>query len=101
MRKIAIGRRATRDLNRIWDYIATFNRPAADKLLNAIQNAIALLAEFPGMGHEHRGLKFPPYRVWPIESYLIIYRDTSRTLHVVRVIHGARDIEALFPRRRP
>jgi len=38
-------------------------------------------------------------RVWPIkafENYLIFYQPTDAGIDVVRVIHAARDIEALF-----
>ena len=38
-------------------------------------------------------------RVWSIkgfENYVIFYRPTGAGIDVVRVIHAARDIEALF-----
>jgi toxin ParE1/3/4 len=33
---------------------------------------------------------------FPVEDYVIFYRQVSTGIEVVRVLHGARDIEALF-----
>jgi toxin ParE1/3/4 len=38
-------------------------------------------------------------RLWPLkqfEKYLLIYRAHSEALDIIRVVHGARDLPALF-----
>jgi toxin ParE1/3/4 len=35
-------------------------------------------------------------RGFPVGNYVIFYRDTSEHIEIVRVLHGARDIENLF-----
>jgi hypothetical protein len=34
--------------------------------------------------------------VWPVHSYLVIYRPEIQPLQIVRVLSGYRDIGALF-----
>lgn len=41
---------AQRDLDRIWITIAAHDVAAADRLVDAIEERIALLREFPGIG---------------------------------------------------
>lgn len=55
----------------------------------------------PGMGsHAHfLTARARDVRFWPIkgfENYLIFYRPTDRGIEMVRVLHGARDINAVF-----
>ena len=38
----------------------------------------------------------PGLRALPFRDYIIFYRDEPRGVIVVRVLHGARDIGALF-----
>lgn len=56
------------------------------------------LAEWPGIGHERTDLADETLRVWTLQSYLIIYRPTSRPLEIVRVVSGYRDLVSLFER---
>ncbi len=35
-------------------------------------------------------------RSFPVGNYLILYRPTDYGVEIVRVVHGSRDIEALF-----
>ena len=48
------------------------------------------------MGHLREDLAREPLRFWPVYSYLIIYRPDSRSLEIVRVLHGARDVKNLL-----
>jgi len=36
------------------------------------------------------------WRIQRFESYLVFYRDTGRAIEIIRVVHGARNIERLF-----
>jgi plasmid stabilization system protein ParE len=35
-------------------------------------------------------------RGFPAQDYMIFYRESSHDIEIVRVLHGARDISALF-----
>lgn len=96
MAKYRISRRADADLNAIWDYIARDSIEAADRVEAEIHSEIKRLAETPGMGHAREDVGNPSYRFWRVYSYLVAYRMEGRTLIVVRVIHGARDLRRIF-----
>jgi toxin ParE1/3/4 len=41
-------------------------------------------------------------RQWPVkefEVYLIFYRVTNKRIDVIRILHGRRDLEAIFSKR--
>ena len=83
------------DLAEIWRHIAEDNPEAADRVLDAISAAFIKLAEMPGMGYRRSDLGDDALRVWPVFSYLIIYRFKAEPLEIVRVLSGYRDIAAL------
>jgi toxin ParE1/3/4 len=82
------------DLVDIWIYIAHDNPDAADRLFERIDNKCALLAENPELGHCRPDIA-PGFRYFPIGSHLILYRTLENGIEVVRVVHGARDLEGL------
>ena len=97
--KYRISKRAGRDLDSIWRYLAkNASIDTAERVEEEFRRAIKSLAEMPGMGHERAELRGKPYRFWAVYSYLIVYRVEGGTLIVVRVIHGARDLDRLFNR---
>ncbi|MGI4787450.1 MAG: type II toxin-antitoxin system RelE/ParE family toxin [Janthinobacterium lividum] len=65
------------DLANIWRHIAEDDPDAADRVLDTISAACAKLAELPGMGYRRSDLNDEALRVWPVFSYLIIYRYQS------------------------
>jgi toxin ParE1/3/4 len=36
-------------------------------------------------------------RSFPVGDYLVFYREADQGIEIVRVLHGSRDIAALFP----
>ena len=53
------------------------------------------LAKNPLMGRE-RDEVMPGLRSFPFKRYVIFYQPLQDGIDVVRVLHGARDIESLF-----
>lgn len=96
MRRLVFSARAQRDIWELWEYIAADNITAADKLCDKIKAAVELLGEMPGAGHTRPDVKDQRYRFWSVRPYVIVYRYTSRTLTVIRVLHGARDFRKLL-----
>jgi toxin ParE1/3/4 len=95
--KIERSRRARADLVDIWTYIADDNPEAADDQLDRIETIFMLLRDHPMAGRVRddimRGL-----RGFTRGSYLILYRvdEERRAVQIVRVLHGMRDLAALF-----
>lgn len=86
---------AVRDLGHIWDYIALDNPPAADHFIARLLHTCALLADAPRMGRA-RGELAKDLRSHPVGNYLIFYRIRTEAVEIVRVIHGGRDLNAIF-----
>lgn len=95
MASVERSRLADNDLYEIGLYIARDNPAAADALLVEIGQTSQRLAVFPDSGRKRddlmRGL-----RSAPVGNYVIFYRPISGGIEVVRVLHGARDVEGIF-----
>jgi len=84
------------DLLEIWVYIAESGFPdTADRFLDLIDGKCRAIATFPEMGQARPTLA-PNLRSFSVANYLLFYRPAKDGIEVVRVLHGARDIEALF-----
>lgn len=86
---------AEEDLIELWLYIAQDNLPAADRVLDDIENGCQHLAENPLMGRLRSDIA-PELRYFVVGKYLILYRIVPNGIQIVRVIHGARDVPNLF-----
>lgn len=97
MARYHLSRFALADLDQIWELIARDNPTAAREAISRILNAIDKLIDFPGMGPAcddlHAGM-----RRFPVPPYLVFYFPREGGIDVTRVIHGARDLPAMFPR---
>jgi toxin ParE1/3/4 len=91
--------RAKTDLLEHYVYIGAENLDAAEQFLEATEAAFTRLAAMPRMGRRWRSEdpRLDAMRVWPIPGwkYLIFYRPVERGIDVIRVLHGAQDVEAL------
>ncbi|MBN4083150.1 type II toxin-antitoxin system RelE/ParE family toxin [bacterium AH-315-B06] len=85
------------DLDDIWLYIARDDLGAADRLLDSIVQQLRLLAENPRMGRERRDIG-PSLRSHSVGRYLLFHRPINGGIEVVRILHGARNIRAIFQR---
>jgi toxin ParE1/3/4 len=83
------------DLIEIGVRIASDDPAAADRWLEMIDQKCTLLSTMPQMGRD-RGDLVPNLRSFPVGDYIIFYRPAAEGIVVIRVIHGARDIPALF-----
>jgi toxin ParE1/3/4 len=102
MAKFIVSPAAREDLDQIHAFISQENPEAADKLLGAALSTFAAVARMPGIGRprtfklsELSGLR--SFRVDGFRNYLIFYRPVTEGVEIVRVLHGARNLNALFP----
>ena len=86
---------AERDLDEIWLYIAFDNPAAADAVVDQIQKRTQQLSAFPQTGRLRPEIAEDARSV-PVRTYLILYREAENFIDIVRVVHGARDLTALF-----
>jgi toxin ParE1/3/4 len=71
----------------------------ADRREAVVREKMVALASTPGMGHLRRDLTAADVRFFPVYSYLIVYRPSTKPLQVVAVLHGARDVLTLLKNR--
>jgi len=92
---------AARDAEGIYAYIAKDNVDAARRFNIAVADTLITLRDKP-----HPGIAFRPRsgrltelrwnRVRGFKNYLIFYRSEAGRIVVVRILHGARDIEGML-----
>jgi Plasmid stabilization system protein len=95
MSKVTYTQKARFDLLSIWSYIAEDSPNAADKLLDSINDKCSLLAENPKLGQARPDIA-KNLRHFPVKNYLILYQEQKSGVEIVRVLHGARDVDAIF-----
>ena len=90
-----ISPQAEQDLVDIWLYIANDSSANADSFLDHLNEQAQRLVEFPKSGKLRPELD-QSLRCFPIENYLMFYREQDVSIELVRVLHAARDLEVLF-----
>ena len=95
--RISWSEAARADLDAIHEYISRDSVLYAERYVQGLIAAVDPLAEFPQLGRivpegdgRHRELVFAAYR--------ILYRTDEEQVLIVAVIHGARDVDALWER---
>lgn len=95
MARVTLTSLARDDLHSIWNYIARDNLSAADRLIDQIFERCAVYATQPDAATPadrfQAGLRF-----FVVGSYVVFYRPDDDGILVVRVLHGARNLEELF-----
>ena len=86
---------AEADILEIWDYIAEDSIGAADDWVDRLDEQFKLLATQPKMGRTRDELA-AEVRSFPFGRYVIFYVPLDDGIDVIRVLHGSRDIDALF-----
>jgi toxin ParE1/3/4 len=87
--------RAKTDLAEIWDYIAEDSEARADAFIEMIDQKFQALAAQPNMGRGRDELA-KNLRSLPIGRYVVFYLPIPGGVEIIRVLHGSRDLDALF-----
>jgi toxin ParE1/3/4 len=87
-------------------FLARTSDEAAARFMAAVESTFEKLARSPLVGRrvERPALIGQGLRWWPIEGFpnhLIFYRQVEDGIHVVRVLHGARDWPTVLEDRDP
>ena len=92
---VRISRSARTDLLEAWSYLANEDFELADGMLDRILEVAEKLGTWPEMGRSRPDLR-PDLRSFPIGKQVLYYRVLPDALEVVRVLHGRRDVDAIF-----
>jgi toxin ParE1/3/4 len=90
-----------RDLEEIAGYIAEDSPSSSIRFVNQVLELIERLVELPGMGalRDYGDSALAGLRVANVpgfRNYGVYYLTTSDAVIVLRVVHGARDLDAIF-----
>lgn len=94
---------AVRDLQDIYLYIASNSLKHAAKTVESISALCEALVASPGTGHRREDLDQDEFEIRTVAegSYNIFYTVRGDELQIVRVLHGARDLNPDLFKRRP
>jgi toxin ParE1/3/4 len=87
------------DLVEISTYISYDNLDAGDRFIYAAEATFQLIAKTPGIGRlsgftNPEVVQVRQYPVKGFPNYLILYQLTEDTIDIIRVLHGARNLES-------
>jgi toxin ParE1/3/4 len=91
---------ADADLENIWCYVAidSGSLGIADRLIESITARFFLLGTQPNLGRSRDADLRPGLRSFPVGAFVIIYRIQDADVLILRVLHGARDMDVLLGR---
>ncbi len=92
--------RAETDLDDIWYYVAkeSCSIEIANRLIDTLTDRFFMLAGFPYVGRARDDDFGPGCRSVAVGEYVIVYCVEDLEVLILRVVHGRRDLEALFDR---
>ena len=101
MVKFILSEQAVADVDLVHAHICADNPEAADRVEEAIFDGFDLLGRNPALGRRRQFRRYKNIRSWAVTdftNYLIFYRELpdGSGVEIVRVLHGARDLDALF-----
>jgi toxin ParE1/3/4 len=87
--------KAKTDLVEIWDYIADDSETRADVFIETIDKKFRSLVDEPYLGIARDEIE-ADLRSFPVGRYVIFYRMIPEGIEIIRVLHGARDLNVIF-----
>lgn len=99
---VVVTEKAEQDLERIGDYIATFNPRRAASLVEELYGRCKTLAQMPHRFARSAADPDGEIRHFSQGNYIVYYRVDSESVIILRILHAAQDVEALlFPDQPP
>jgi toxin ParE1/3/4 len=98
---IGIRPQARMDVVELATYIGRDSVTAADRFLDACEATFDFLAESPEIGGVYpttnsRLIGLRVFWVRDFPNHLALYVERSNSVEIIRVVHGARDLEAVL-----
>ena len=95
MASYRLTQQAEEDLLALWRYRAGYSPASATALMRSFHQQFALLADYPQLGQARPELRLG-LRSFPHAQHSIFYHQRPDGIEIVRVVHGRRDVRALF-----
>jgi len=95
MADLVISPEAEQDLVDIWLYIAEDQPINADHFLERLEEHAKRVAEFNDMGIDRPELALN-LKSFPVDRYILFYRQIENGVELVRVLHSSRDMNLIF-----
>ena len=92
-------RRAVEDIDEHAAYIAEHNTRAAYRFLDKVEETFEVLQRHPRIGSRRFDHIVEGLRAWPVSdfpSHVVLYFVSRGVVQVVRIVHAARDLDALL-----
>ena len=96
MGRLEFAELAEDDINEILNFIAQDKPIAGIQLVERIREKCRLLADHPGMGVPRPRFGHVTMRSFAVDPYIIFYMTKDDGIIVSRVLHGARNLDALW-----
>ena len=89
---------AEADLDDLWFYVATESSSLeiANRLVDSITDQLLLLAKSPYIGRSRDEDLGRGTRSFAVGEYVMVYCVDGEDVLILRVVHGRRDLQALF-----
>jgi len=100
--RFAIRPAARQDILNQFSYLLEMDAPeTATRFLVCVERTISRLCQRPTIGtpKTFKNPRLHGLRRWPVDGFEVIgiyYLLSENALHIVRVLHGKRDIERIF-----
>ena len=95
MKSYELSPAAIQDLEEIEAHLASERPSAVAGVLDAIESACKLVAEYPGVGRSREEVD-EGVMSFPIGSYIIFYYLDDDPFGIARILHGSRDLPTAF-----
>ena len=95
MASVTFSPKSRQDLLEIGDYIAKDSRANARRFVGKLMEQCQRIGQSP-LGYSSREDLAPGLRMAPMGRYVIFFRVLDDMVRIERVLHGARDLPAIF-----
>ena len=95
MKPFLLSPAAAQDLAEIEAFIASERPSAVDGVLDALEAACQLVAEYPGVGRARDEID-DGVMSFPMGSYVLFYHADEDSVSIARILHGSRDLATTF-----
>ncbi len=100
MARLTFSPKARQDLLDIGDYIARDSRAKARRFVGELMEQCWRIVHAP-LGYASREDLAPGLRMAALDRYVIFFRILDDTIRIERVLHGARNLPAVFGKGDP
>ena len=104
MARLLVREQASSDVEELGAFIAKNNPSAASEVVRQLRSSFELLSRMPKLGREVKNIKTTEeLRMWlspAFPNYLIFLRELPDGVDIVRVLHGARNIQRILEIRK-